>query len=528
MARLGNLDRLYLVPVLAVRSMLAQKLENDETRLAEIRRLPQEQLIAEVDRTRIVSEEDIDHLYDSFRYGRRLSLQLFLLPDDFVSVADDSAIEQAIADLIEGEAVTDKPANLGEEDDDDFSWDEVGGQVIISDHVRFGDVLEIRFRYLILHRFLNEYEEPAHVFETRYGYVWISPGQRYLALLAKDGVVAKKMLESVSIAMKVIPKPVQFPKDLIDQHFDIDNAKRLSHLDPKTGVRQSISGEKEALSGFMGEIEDRDSRYMRPGALYEEEIDESTRSGLGITAKKGRIYFTRTLSTTQVHLWVDTRLRSFVGDIHRVLAERPENVYQASIIVSRLRTLDGSGKRNLELLLDAVVHARKNEQQTVQLGIEADAIYEALGHSWLQRYYVFSCPDCNEACGLCPKCDSAQITQNDQELTCAKCGCTLSSDGMATLCCVDHHTHSFDIADSLGYLPTRKLLRHIHKLMMQLDLSWNLDRDTIHIDAGGLHHLSAPPDSTIVNHYGDHIEAKVGNNATNVTIGKGIQVNGGG
>ncbi len=81
------------------------------------------------------------------------------------------------------------------------------------------NLAEIRFKYLILHRFLNHNEESDQVYETRYGYLWLCPAQCYLAVLAKDNAVAKKMLDSVAIALHVMPKPVQFPKDLIDRHF---------------------------------------------------------------------------------------------------------------------------------------------------------------------------------------------------------------------------------------------------------------------------------------------------------------------
>ncbi len=302
----------------------------------------------------------------------------------------------------------------------------------------------------------------------------------------------------------------------------------MTHLDPETGVRQSISGGREALSGYIMEIENRDRRYVRPGALYEEEIDETLSSGLGLTAKRGRVYFTRTLSTTQVHHWVDTRLRNFIADLRIALNEDPAKVYEAAAAVKRIRGLDDIQKMNLELILDAVTHAKREDVQTVSLGDDVNRIHSVLGDEWLQRHYGFSCPVCDEACGLCPTCRSADIIPDDPELSCAECGSRLSNDGKAILCCVNDHQHQFDIVDALGYIPTPTLQRLINKLMGRLELNWDIRRDSVYLDAGGLHHLSAPSDTTIINQYGDHIVARVGSNASGVTIGKDIHVSKGG
>jgi hypothetical protein len=80
----------------------------------------------------------------------------------------------------------------------------------------------------------------------------------------------------------------------------------------------------------------------------------------------------------------------------------------------------------------------------------------------------------------------------------------------------------------LGYIPTQKLRNLITRVMTQIDLPWNPKRDTIYLDDGGLHWLSAPPDSTVNQYFGDTIVAQVGAGAQHVTIGKDIQVQAGG
>lgn len=518
MARLSNLNSLYLVPVLAVRKLLAQKLGEDEARLAELNRLARDQLVLAVDREYSISEDDVTHLYNSFRYGRRLALQLYLLPHDFTYSGTWDTIVDAIVAQTGVAAVLDETANGGEEDADDYDCDVVKGRVIYCDSDPFDDVLEIRFRYLVVHRYLDQQEDAAEVLETRYGYVWLNAVQRYVAVLAKDGSIAAAMLDIIAQRLKVKPQSVQFPRDLIDRHFELQNAKRFTHLDANTGVRQSISGDREALAGYLGEINARDIRYQRPGVLYEEVLDETMRSGLGISTKRGRIYFTRTLSTQQIRHWVGTRLSDFVADLRASLDERPEKVYQASALVRRLRNVDDNGKMLFDSLFDAVAWAKRESLQTVYPAASASAFYTALGDAWLTPRYTCSCPECDDACGLCPGCYSSKIKQVGEDLVCSKCDQKLSAHGRATLCCTNHHVHQFDLAGSVGYLPTPKLHSILARALQSIQLSWNMERETIYLDAGGLHYFCAPAD-TINNYYGDFTQGVIYGNPRNVIIG---------
>ncbi|MFN8467930.1 MAG: hypothetical protein U0X20_20385 [Caldilineaceae bacterium] len=524
MARLDNLEKLHLLPVLALRRLLAQKLANDESSLSEIVRLTREQLIQAIDREPTITEDDLQTLYELYRYGRRLAIQIFLLPEDYSLALDDSTIQQILARLRDAAPSNEEETNPGEEDNDNFGWDEVKGRVNICDHERFGDVLEIRFKYPILHRYLNLDEDADQVCETRYGYVWLSPQQHYLAVLAKDNSVAARLLNVVARVLNVQPKAVQFPRTLIDQHFDIEDAKRFTHLDVDTGVRQSISGNKDALARYNGEIVQRDSRYTRPSVLYDEVVDGGMVSGLGISAKTGRLYFTRTLSATQVHGWVNTRLCEFIADLRATLADQPVRVYQASSIVRRQRKLDDHGKMLLELILDAIATAKRDRIHTIPVSVTPEALYAALGNAWLRPRYGFSCPECEDACGFCPYCSSTRISSSDREIVCSECHKALTVDGIATLACVNHHIHQFAVAESMGVLATDKLQRLIGEHLQDLGLEWRFDKDHIYVDAEGLHHLLIPADTSITNIFGDNINATVGRNTRNINIGKQISV----
>lgn len=175
--RLSNLARLYHLPVFALRDLLQSR---DPGR--KLGHLCQSELVGEADRMPAITEADVEELYENYRYGRRLSFYLYLLPNGLAE-PDIEEFQGALDDLAELNHL-----NLADKIavDIDYEADTSPNQVILLDEEDLDGVREIRFRYCIARHFLNADEQLDHVLETRYGFLWLDLDLGYLAILSRD------------------------------------------------------------------------------------------------------------------------------------------------------------------------------------------------------------------------------------------------------------------------------------------------------------------------------------------------------
>ena len=248
-SRLSNLGKLYLIPAFAVRELLVSKLKPDDERIGAILRMRHDLLVQETDKMEAITEQDVERIYEKYRYGRRLSFQLYLLPSNLPAITDPVELQASLADLLEEQRVAVEPEQMVVEEE--YESEEPLRNVVICDYERFDDTLEIRYKYQVIHRFLNEVEEPDHVYQTRYGFIWLNVVGGYLVILSKDEKITKTLIGVLSKALTIWPIPVKLSKEFLDEHFPLERAKRLIHLDPQSRVRQSISGDTvEALKQY--------------------------------------------------------------------------------------------------------------------------------------------------------------------------------------------------------------------------------------------------------------------------------------
>jgi hypothetical protein len=347
--RLANLDKLYHVPVFALRELLREHVPGKP--LGELR---QAELVAEADKVATIREADVDELYENYRYGRRLSFYLYLLP----SSLDDPDLDE-LQRILDEIAATDRP---GVDDEvaasEDYESDTSPNQVILLDSEQIDGIQEIRYRYYTVHRFLNAEERPDQVLQTRYGFLWLDLSVGYLTILSRDEKINNLLTRALSSCLQAIPLPVRLPKELVDKHFSIEKARRLSHYDPGTGVRQSLSG-RGLWQAFDEEIRARERRFARPSSFYEEEVADGIISGLGVTASKGKIYLTKTLPTSIVREWAIQRLPDLVGDVKDLRTDRPQDFSRSIEVINRMR-LSAPGKAAIIEIAEALLQSGRN------------------------------------------------------------------------------------------------------------------------------------------------------------------------
>jgi len=468
--RLPNLGKLYHVPVFSLREMLSDRVPERK-----FGNLVQDDLVAEADKQLSVTEQDVDGLYENYRYGHSLAFYLFLLPIDL-----DQPSMESFQSLLDDLAVSDITAPQNNDGADDYEGEMPPGQITLMDEERLNGIREIRFRYLVPHRFLNADEQPDRIFQTRYGFLWLDLKLGYLSILSRDERLNQMLTRALSGCMQAIPLPVRFSKELVDQHFSIEKVRRVSHYDPGTGMRQSISG--QALwQSYKDEIVAREQRYVRPSSLYDEEVADGIISGLGITASKGKIYLTRTLPTSLVRLWGLRRLPDLVRDVRELRVEHPEEFTHSTDSINRMR-VPAKGKAAIIGIAEGLLQAKRQELSSVELARSAHDIYDALAGKYFDAYVRADCSECTELAELCPHCEGRDFDFDKLGVVCDDCGAALTDADSVTLGCINGHTTTVAYDDAFSIAPNHWLQKRMARIFAEIGQTWREKTDYFYIE----------------------------------------------
>lgn len=476
--RLSNLVKLYYVPVFALRDLLESRAPGQE-----FETLRQADLVRKADELPAVTEADVDQLYESARYGQRLAFYLYLLPSGAPPL-DVEELQSILEELI----AKDHPCRLKERCAcQEFECETCPRQITLLDEEHWNGYREIRFRYYVTHRFLNEAEQPDEVRQSRYGFLWLEPSHGSLAVLTRDEQVVGLLTRALAQCLQVAPVPVRFPKELLDKHFSIEKARHLSYYDPGTGVRRCLSG-RGLWQRFEQEISAREQEYARPTSLYDEEIAEGVVSGVGVLASRGKIYLTRTLPTATVRAWARQRLPELMRDVRELQAYRPETPGRTTETVQRMR-LPSSGRAAIGMLVDGLSQTEHDSLTSVSLPQTALEICEALSGRYFSLYVRTQCGDCEQSAEACPHCESLDLDVQGQTVKCNLCGATLTDGATVTLSCMNGHVTAVPKAEAWSIAPNHWLQKRITRAFEEMGKAWDESSDYFHVEGNVLYRL---------------------------------------
>ncbi len=505
--RLPNLQKLYHVPAFALRELLQCRVPDRK-----FSHLRQAELIAEADDTLSITPLDVEHLYENYRYGQRLSFYLYLLPEGLVR----SSIED-LQSYLDDMASLDRLASTAEAvPGQDYESNGAANHIVLMDEEQLNGIREIRFRYYVTHRFLNAEELPDFVLETWYGFLWLELDTGFLIILTRDEQVLPLLTQALASCLQAIPVPVRFDRELVDKHFSIEQIKRVSHYDPGTGVRQSISG-RGLWQMFQNEILARERRYTRPSSLYDEDVGDGVVSGLGVTSSKGKIYLTRMLPTSVVRTWALNRLPDIVGDLKDLRSERPELFGRSVEAINRMR-LSAAGRAAITMIVEALLEVERDELPSVSLCLSALEIYDALRGKYFTPYLRTQCAECEEIAELCPHCEGSDLEFKKGVVKCKQCRAVLSDKEAVVLRCMDGHVSNVVLDGAFNIAPNHWLQKRMVRILKGIGKSWSEQSDYFHIEGNTLYRLYqgqgqteklAPTVQNYINNFWDRVSGQI-------------------
>jgi hypothetical protein len=336
-------------------------------------------------------------------------------------------------------------------------------RVAVRDVERFdgGRLVEMRFTYGHAFSYIDLDEQDVPAYETRYGFAWISPADRFVAMSGDDAIIATLQgpLEST---LGVGLLRLSLGKNTIDQVFPPDTAAAWSQIDPATNLRWRVSGGRLAdYKQDFDEVMSHERERDRVGGLYTQTIDARD-VNVGVTAPSGRLTTTRAVPADELRAWAIPKLRELAQRLAQLRADRPAEFY--SRLDLPLAGVPARYRAKIQELVAAVADARSRKKDIVPLAsadLDAGVLSEALPRD---AGYLVSRP-------FCGSCDDQVL------VTCELCGSSMAS-GSRESCAICQGTqyvcengHRISLAErmsGLTYQPLPKLLSWISQGLDEL------------------------------------------------------------
>jgi len=460
--RVPNLDKLRHVPVFAVRESLEMLLGEDFP--SGVR--TGDQLIELAADTPEITEKIIDDLFEEYRYGGRASFYIYLLPAKPRTdhVLDENVWNTSLRDI---QAPHDEP--------------DLEVEVCDIETLEQG-IVEIRYKYQTVYKYIEpENELPASVSELNFGFIWLNLGHRYVVIMSKYEAVNSIIVRAVHSLTGCQPSPVRLPKGFVNTHFQLEDIRRGSWYDGRTGIRRSIAG-NDLLHIAGQEVLEQDQQSDRTAALYDEYIRDDLETRLGIQLKRGKIYLTRTIRATDLRNWMYSRLHPLILHLQGL---SPTQAVRVSGTPLPQLGLSGRGEGFFREIVSGILAKQQNRDEIVRFTAPDNEVLASMRPYFLDPEPSFLCDVCEETSPVCcPNCGGDDVGAYSAHLKCRDCGQKLSGPQTEVQCLRGHPTKIDHPETQLVLRPNYNLQRQVASFVnSETDARFNPDEEFFWIDS---------------------------------------------
>ena len=361
-----------------------------------------------------ISQQEIDDLYDEYRYGTRATFYLYFIPPSEAPLpsADLTAeVSATIAAAPETEIETDEA-------------DEAGGalrNLRVLDHDAFASIAEVRLSYEKAHHYIDVEGNPDHIWELRYAFLWIAEPSGFVAVITRDRPLCRIVVPALGRVLGHSPVAPELSRKMIDAVVSSTDARRMRLVDGD-GIGRIFTGLDHTTGGgrvrVQAELVSRlNSGEVPRGGLYTEAVSPGVKTGLGISVANSSLNLTRVLSRSQLREWGASRLVGIV----RALREAQPAQLNISRRLYNVRKIPSDQRRGVQAILRGALSARLSGASTGVLEISVEELVAQLGQR-VQVSLLAECPTCmHEEPLRCRGCASTVVEFRGSRPWCPRC-----------------------------------------------------------------------------------------------------------
>ncbi len=475
--------KLSYVPLPNLKKCLKERLKDDEKR-EKVDNYTKSEVIAQF-RILNLKLEDIISIYKQYKFGKNLSFQLFYANKnlskmdfsldkwkDYSTEIDLSVIKYENLPRIKGLQFTDI-----EQIEDNF--------------------LEVVYKYHSLHKYFkdNEREEPAFVYETQYGFLWINAEESYLIIISKDEKVVQKIREYLFKNFELKLSQPQLTKESINKIFLLENTKSATYTEihgattkisyPST-AKEYEEDHNEEIRNIFEQIENNGIR--KANAKYKETIaiDENDKSVISVNADKCRISILKTYSTDEIRKWGKSKFSQITNELKNIKQQDITEYFDifSNDILQGYR-FKNEDILNIKLVCRALYNAIKKQENCEISNVEL-----LFKNTEISKYFhilpLYDCPSCEETHeAKCYTCGTKFEWKNG--LYCPSCKSVYTDH--VFLKCENGKSNELEVTNVITLIPKSNLINLVERFIAQANETFNIKNQNFYIKNNKLYYF---------------------------------------
>ena len=429
-----------------------------------VQRLNREHLTRLIDACPEVSNDQIQGLFEEYRYGTNPSFYIYLFDVQLLQREALKGFRQRFEAELEA---FNAPREEGLPRLRRLALNDLGALP------ERPEIIEGNYRFQKRLDYIDAEQNAVSTYETVYGFFWLNAAEGYVIIHATTTRVLKALKRAIQQGADIYLTPLVISKRLKNAlPFLLQESLRSGRLhDPDPGPDRfrwlTISDDALYEKGY----EDWEKRYPEVrSARYREVVAGEKETSLTVRCDRGALSLAGKLMASQFRAWCLKRLGQIIGVLHQFQADPPAYV--------RTRRLDGAPEMakfsaiQRRLVLE-IISALLTLKQASHLGYQALhtpplALAAGLGR-FVRVQIPLECPEpeCKGEEGYlaCPTCDATVFTLTRQEeawhVECRahrrkRWSCALPLEGV----CEREHPFTLeadDLAERVELLPSKEL-----------------------------------------------------------------------
>lgn len=344
--------------------------------------------------------------------------------------------------------------------------------------------------------YINSEGEFTFIYMMKECFVWIGINKNFVAMNNMPEILMNSLKKFFSKLYSADITNIKITNKLLEKVFSSDNAKRVTrhNSNPPENQLEKITVADSKLSEKLSCIPAGYENYDVTNTQYIEEIDETTTGTLGVNCNKGKMYLSKSLTSSQFRTWSTRRINDIIGYFQNSTEVTLETVAGFNMFTSS--KWDGLKPAAIPILNEivyAILNCKKAEFEVYPISFDVYQTYIDLNKFFIERI-SFNCETCDEnAIPCCRKCGSSLFSipkKQPGRIICCNCGDT--QQGLFSFTCESGHISNFtDINEVIELISTdafcEKLFETIHLYYPNIEFS---NGEFITISAAGveIHH----------------------------------------
>lgn len=451
--------KLESMQIKGIRAMIWQNIEKEdiESRLLQIKKQnytndlqkfvnsqSRAVLIELIEMSPEIYPQTIDAAYEKYRYGLKPGFTLFWAKRSNDISFDKDSLETKIKEFISAQ-------KYGE--DDKYK------NLEFVSIIEFGGTYEISLSYLQKFNYINEEGEFTYVYMMKECFVWVGIDKNFIAINNMPEVLMNALKRFFSSLYSADITNIKITSKLLEKVFPSDKTKRVTrhNANPPENQLEKITFADQNLGDKKDCIPDGYEDYDITNTQYVEDIDENTTGTLGVNCNKGKMYLSKSLTSSQFRAWSTRRIDNIISFFQNSSDVTLETVSGFNMFSSS--SWDDIKQSSIPILNEialAIIACKKSNIDSYPVSFDLYKAYVELSNKFYEKVYCL-CDTCEEpSIPSCPDCGGTHFAITKKapaKIVCSNCG--NAQGGPFVFDCENGHINTIaDINDAISLIAT--------------------------------------------------------------------------